>query len=61
MGQSVYRLEDYEINEEDEEALIEQRRLQRLAIVQVRIYFYYSIYFAFDMFKMFLFLSCIEI
>ncbi|XP_057190480.1 serine/threonine-protein kinase PRP4 homolog [Triplophysa rosa] len=27
-------LEDYEINEEEEEALIEQRRLQRLAIIQ---------------------------
>ncbi|XP_051555130.1 serine/threonine-protein kinase PRP4 homolog isoform X2 [Myxocyprinus asiaticus] len=27
-------LEDYEIDEEDEEALIEQRRLQRLAIIQ---------------------------
>lgn len=29
------RLEDYDVDEEDEEALIEQRRLQRLAIVQV--------------------------
>lgn len=29
------RLEDFEVDEEDEEALIEQRRLQRLAIVQV--------------------------
>uniref|UniRef100_A0A671RI89 Serine/threonine-protein kinase PRP4 homolog n=1 Tax=Sinocyclocheilus anshuiensis TaxID=1608454 RepID=A0A671RI89_9TELE len=28
------RLEDYDVDEEDEEALIEQRRLQRLAIVQ---------------------------
>lgn len=28
-------LEDYEAEEEDEEALIEQRRQQRLAIVQV--------------------------
>lgn len=27
-------LEDFEVDEEDEEALIEQRRLQRLAIVQ---------------------------
>ncbi|KAK6302279.1 hypothetical protein J4Q44_G00266340 [Coregonus suidteri] len=27
-------LEDYDVDEEDEEALIEQRRLQRLAIVQ---------------------------
>uniref|UniRef100_A0A8C1ZQ63 Serine/threonine-protein kinase PRP4 homolog n=1 Tax=Cyprinus carpio TaxID=7962 RepID=A0A8C1ZQ63_CYPCA len=29
-------LEDYDDDEEDEEALIEQRRLQRLAIIQVR-------------------------
>uniref|UniRef100_A0A8C9WIN4 Serine/threonine-protein kinase PRP4 homolog n=1 Tax=Scleropages formosus TaxID=113540 RepID=A0A8C9WIN4_SCLFO len=29
-----FRLEDYDIDEEDEEAVIEQRRLQRLAIVQ---------------------------
>lgn len=33
---SVYSLEDFDVDEEDEEALIEQRRLQRLAIVQVR-------------------------
>lgn len=31
----AYSLEDYDVDEEDEEALIEQRRLQRLAIVQV--------------------------
>lgn len=31
-------MEDYDVDEEDEEALIEQRRLQRLAIVQVRFY-----------------------
>lgn len=58
MGPSFFRLEDFEINEEDEEALIEQRRLQRLAIIQVRIYFcyhYYSIRFAFDTFEMSLF------
>ena len=30
-----FRLEDYDAEEEDEEALIEQRRQQRLAIVQV--------------------------
>ena len=34
---SVNRLEDYDVDEEDEEALIQQRRLQRLAIVQVRL------------------------
>lgn len=34
---SLSRLEDYDVDEEDEEALIEQRRLQRLAIMQVRI------------------------
>lgn len=28
-------LEDFDVEEEDEEALIEQRRLQRQAIVQV--------------------------
>lgn len=28
-------LEDFDVEEEDEEALIEQRRLQRLAIVEV--------------------------
>lgn len=32
------RMEDYDVDEEDEEALIEQRRLQRLAIMQVRIF-----------------------
>lgn len=31
-------MEDYDVDEEDEEALIEQRRLQRLAIMQVRIF-----------------------
>lgn len=30
-----YSLEDFDVEEEDEEALIEQRRLQRQAIVQV--------------------------
>lgn len=35
-GLFAYSLEDYDVDEEDEEALIEQRRLQRLAIVQVR-------------------------
>ncbi|MGH0171093.1 UNVERIFIED_CONTAM: hypothetical protein FKN15_060812 [Acipenser sinensis] len=30
-----HSLEDYDVDDEDEEALIEQRRLQRLAIVQV--------------------------
>lgn len=29
-------LEDFDVEEEDEEALIEQRRIQRQAIVQVR-------------------------
>lgn len=32
----LYRLEDFDGEEVDEEALIEQRRQQRLAIVQVR-------------------------
>lgn len=42
------RLEDYDLDEEDEEALIEQRRLQRLAIVQVRIF--ESVVMAFTLF-----------
>lgn len=37
---SAYSLEDYDVDEEDEEALIELRRLQRLAIVQVRFLFF---------------------
>lgn len=40
---SAYRLEDYDVEEEDEEALIEQRRLQRLAIVEVRLNFLSSL------------------
>lgn len=44
---AAYSLEDYDVDEEDEEALIEQRRLQRLAIVQVSIYlFIYNIIFS---------------
>lgn len=34
----VCRLEDFDGEEVDEEALIEQRRQQRLAIVQVRLH-----------------------
>lgn len=33
----MFRMEDFDAEEEDEEALIEQRRQQRLAIVQVTI------------------------
>lgn len=34
----MFRMEDFDAEEEDEEALIEQRRQQRLAIVQVTQY-----------------------
>lgn len=37
---SACSMEDYDVDEEDEEALIEQRRLQRLAIVQVSFFFW---------------------
>lgn len=32
---NVFRMEDFDAEEEDEEALIEKRRQQRLAIMQV--------------------------
>ncbi len=35
---NMFRMEDFDAEEEDEEALIEQRRQQRLAIVQVTQY-----------------------
>lgn len=35
---NMFRMEDFDAEEEDEEALIEQRRQQRLAIVQVTEY-----------------------
>lgn len=39
---NVFRIADFDAEEEDEEALIEKRRQQRLAIMQVGNYHYHA-------------------